>query len=207
MNRVLSIALGVLATPLAAQSSLSGGGLLYTVQYGVRGSPVVRTGTWVGGGGTGRVGVLSLTIRGVSGTLTSSASSPQSTVHLTEVSVRVHPAPWLALGGEAEALRFETSGTTALWRLYGVGASVSAGIGAEGLAAVAEAALFPGTNLIPQDSVDQPGRVEVGLRYAPPRAHVEMQFTYRLERFPFKTTRTPERLAGLVASFGVRLGR
>ena len=145
-------------------------------------------------------GAVMLALRGYVGTVRSASAVVARHVRLTDAALAVRPRSWLALGVEAEALRSEEPGDTAVWRMAGPLVQVSTGLGLTGLTAQMDVAYFPLLGVAGLDSLALAARLQVGMAYTPPRLPVTVQIAYRRETFSFTDTRAPEALGGLVLS-------
>ena len=209
MTRLGRVGLCVLvATRLGAQernTTASGGALVMRVLQGDQSRFKLRSGTLLGAEGQFRTGNVSLTIRGLSGTLSPDSSGiGERQFRRTDVSLQLSVTPWLALGADAQALRFESGSTATLWRLYGPSVALSGALGAEGLRGEAEVAIFPAGQVVPKDSLGIPVRLEVGLGYAPARSRLGFRVGYRVDVIYLDAKRA-ERLGGLLGGVSLRL--
>jgi hypothetical protein len=198
------LAPALLGAPLAAQ--LAGG--VQAVGYAVRQSTPAdasaQTGAMAGAEGRLSLGRYSLFVRGLSGRL--SGTGLARDVRLTGIALRRPVVSWLAVGVEAEAQRRESDRDIELWRLYGVGATVHAGLGNAGLRAAGEVAWFPLTAQVASRPISTAVRAEVGLGYAAPRWPIEAQLSYRFEEIGFSEG-VDLRFGGVMVGVGVIFGR
>jgi hypothetical protein len=204
----------LLPSPSLAQG-LAGRGTVYNVEYHVlyQGTVQRQRGTWVGGSGAVRVGPVSLTISGLTGTLSGgdASVSPSQSVRVSAVHLGLRPASWIELGAEGEARHFETAVATRTWRLVGPTLRLTPAMGAAGLAATAQLSYFPSAAASGDQKIELALRGSVGLSFAPSTFPLLAEVAYRFERFDFSASENvPVRLEefrGVVASLGIRLGR
>lgn len=201
-------------TTLVAQG-LSGGGMAYRVQHRVlyQGSVLEQTGTFVGGQGSVRLGPARLGVSGLMGTLGGGddPANPEKKVRASSVTVLIEAYPGLAVGAEAEGIRFEADAGTTAWRLIGVHGQAAIGLDVPGLAGTAELSYFPSASVIDGEKITLAFRGTVGVSYDAPRGPLTLSLGYRFERFDFEASgTTPARLEqfrGVVVGAGIELGR
>lgn len=209
----------LMATALQAQVApfgLEGSGLAYNAQLVVRyqGELQKQTGTLLGASGSAQAGPITLIVGGFTGTLRPSAATPSNpgrSARTTWVGLYVRPAPFIAVGGEAEARRYETAVGTAWVRLIGVSASVTLPTGVPRLAGTASLDYLPLSSASGSDTLSVAVRGTFGLSYSPAALPILVHVAYRIERFDFKAVggqpRRLEQLDGIVVGAGLRIGR
>lgn len=161
------------------------------------------TGSWIGAGLEGEWRMLSLSVEGVTGTI--SGGGDQRRVRVTDAALRVRPRSWLTLGVAAEALRSAETGDTSVWRMVGPLAGVTLPLGVDGLDARGEVAFFPFLGVAGIDPLSRVARAEIGLTYAPSHWPVSVGLDYRRQSFSFGDARASESLGGLVLSVRARV--
>ena len=210
--RLALVTLAASAVPAQAQLNapravqLSGGPLVFAVRQGSDVEAISRTGTWWGAFGTLGVGRITACLLGMTGTLVGASTVLTENVRETVLSASYRLLPWLELGLEGEVVRLKSDLGTTLWRLYGARAGVTERLGFGDLAGRADLAVYPVTGVVAARRLRRPVRAEVGLVWTAPTWPVEMQLAYRVESIDFVDT-NDLRLAGLMVSVAVRLGR
>lgn len=213
MKRRLALAAVVLlaARPAAGQT-LRAGATVFNAQHrvSVGGAVSDRNGVFFGGGGAVRLGPVELGVSSLMGSLGASDDSAngEATVRSTTVALLVRAAPWLALGGEAEARRFDSDGGASSWVLLGGAVRVSPPMGVAGLNGLIEVSFFASATAKPQNQSIAPAmRGTVGISYAA-GGPLELRLGYRFERFDFaeETAGAPrlEQFRGIIAGVGFR---
>lgn len=208
---------GVLAAAPRATAAqrLSGSVVAHTVQNHVRFADTVieQTGTWFGAEGAVQISMVRLGVSGLIGSLAGDggAAHPDRDVRVSSVTLHVFPAPWIGMGAEAEAKRFETDLGVTAWRLIGGNIRLTPQFGSSGLRGLAELSYFASAEVVDGPSIDRAVRGVFGVSYEPPRAPVSVRLAYRLERFDFAAQGAAvprlEQFRGAVVAAGLRLGR
>ncbi len=220
--RYLPIALvpAMASSPLRAQQ-VGGAALVYNVQHRVLYGGAVReqTGMWLGAEGWVRTGRFQVAVRGLMGKLSGTAdpANPERDVRASSLALLLQAAPWVEVGAEAEARRFESGASVAVWRLIGPVVRFRVDLGIPGLEAHADGSYFAAASVAGGTSIQPAARAAVGVRFAAPAAPVYASVGYRFERFDVAATGGGgalgasadrlEQFRGVVAGIGVRLGR
>jgi len=208
--------------PLHAQArklQISGEGLAFLLQEDTRGTAGSHTEVLAGAEARLRLGPASLSIRGLLGStdrLPLAAVAGNKNTRVTAVSLRLHPASWLSIGAEAQAMKFDaepqTGSPEAVWRLVGPAVGLSGGLGVDGLSGRLAYAYFPSASSAPAGApgatLDRGSYMEVGLHYDATRGPFSVRLAYRGETYEFKeSSGLGTGRSGLIVGVGLKLGR
>lgn len=187
-------------------------GAVFNAQHRLlyQGSTSERSAVMIGGHGAVTLGRIGLSLSGFQGSLGEAGpASPETKVRITSVVLTIRTTPWLSLGPEAEARRFEADAGVTTWVMLGATARLSLAMGG-GLRGFGEVSLFPVAEAKPVGETMSPAfRAAVGISFSSPSGF-EARIGYRLDRFDFSGSATASRLEqfrGLVAGVGWRLRR
>ncbi len=210
---MISLALVLLPAAGFAQT-LRGFGAGFNVQRRVfyQGSVYEQTGLWYGASGSAQLGKVRLGLSGLFGTLTGGGTnSPDVTARVTTATLHYVAAPWLALGVQIEARRFETNAGVTAWSLIGGNARLEPNLGVAGLRGLANVSVLPASSVSGGPSLKMAVQATFGAAWAPRDGAVELRVGYRFERYDVAATApNPERyeqFRGIIAEAGLRLGR
>ena len=209
-----ALVLALCASPVgAAAQPVSGVGQAFNVQRRVyyRGTVYQQTGLWYGAAGAVRLGRMQVGLSALMGTVTGGGTaSPDIQIRTTAVALHYLLAPWVALGVQAEARRFESDAGVTMWRLIGVNAHGEPGFGVAGLRGVADLSVLPASSVSGGPSLATAVQATVGAAFAPGGSPVEFRVVYRFERYDIAASgASPERyeqFRGVVAQVGIHLG-
>jgi hypothetical protein len=215
-TRVLlaTVVLAVSAVPAAAQT-LSGAAEGFNVQRRIyyQGAVYQQTGLWYGAAGAVRLGPVQVGVSGLFGTLKGDGSTqnPDVTARTTAATLLIVAAPWLALGAQVEARRFEAAAGVTTWRLIGGHVRLEPGLGLAGLRGLADASVLPASSVTGGPSLKMAVQARVGATYAPPGSLLQLRVGYRFERYDIDAVGASparyEQYRGIIAEAGIRLGR
>jgi len=210
-----ALVLVLCACPVAAAAQpLNGFGQAFNVERRVyyHGAVYQQTGLLYGAIGEVRLGRLQLGVSSLMGTASGGgAASPDMQIRTTAVSLRYAAAPWIALGVQAEARRFESDAGVTMWRLIGGNARLEPGLGIAGLRGIADVAILPASSVSGGPSLQTAMQAAIGVGFAPAGSPLDLRVVYRFERYDIAASGTsPERyeqFRGIVAQAGIRIGR
>jgi hypothetical protein len=210
-----ALVLGLCACPIgAAAQPVSGFGQAFNVERRIyyRGAVYQQTGLWYGAIGAVRLGRMQLGVSALMGTASGGgAASPDIQIRTTAVTLHYMAAPWIALGVQAEARRFESDAGVTMWRLIGGNVRLEPGLGVAGLRGIAEISVLPASSVSGGPSLQTAMQAAIGAGFAPARSPLDFRVVYRFERYDVAASGTsPERyeqFRGVVAQVGIRLGR
>ena len=215
---LLACALGFAAfafvSPAQAQG-LSGAGGVYNVQRRIYYESAVyeQSGLWYGGAGTLRLGPLNLGLSGLMGNLTSNGGAATADVKVRNTVATLHLAvgPWIEIGVQGEARRFEGDAGVTLWKLLGGNARLEPGLGIEGLRGVVDVSMLPASSVSGGPELKTAIQASVGASLRPRSFPLTLQLAYRFERYDIAASGSaPERyeqFRGVVAEVGLHIGR
>lgn len=209
----LVLALGFCPIGAAAQP-LSGFGQAFNVERRIyyQGAVYQQTGLWYGAIGAVRLGSLQVGVSALMGTASGGgATSPDIQIRTTAVTLHYILAPWIALGVQAEARRFESDAGVTMWRLIGGNVRLEPGLGVAGLRGIAEISVLPASSVSGGPSLQTAMQAAIGAGFAPSGSPLDLRLVYRFERYDVAASgASPERyeqFRGIVAQVGIRLGR
>ena len=210
---LVALALGTLPLPAAAQA-LSGGAAGFNVQRRVfyQGAVYQQTGVWYGAAAAARLGPVRLGLSGLFGSLGGGGTqSPDVTIRATTVTLHLAVAPWMLVGAQAEARRFEADAGVTSWRLIGANVRAEPGLGLPGLTGLADVSVLPASSVSGGPSLKMAVQATVGVGFAPAGSHLAFRLGYRFERYDISASGASseryEQFRGIVVEAGVRLGR
>ena len=215
MQRTVLVALALVALPLsAAAQGLAGGAAGFNVQRRVyhQGAVYEQTGVWYGASGSALLGPVRLGLSGLFGSLGGGGTqAPDLTIRATAVTLHFAVAPWVLVGAQAEARRFEADAGVTSWRLMGANVRLEPGLGLAGLTGLADVSVLPASSVSGGPSLKMAMQATVGVGFAPAGSHLGFRLGYRFERYDISASGTsPERyeqFRGIVVEAGIRLGR
>lgn len=210
-----ALVLALCACPVeAAAQAADGFGQAFNVERRVyyHGAVYQQTGLWYGAAGAVRLGHMQLEVSALMGTVAGGgAASPDIQVRTTAVALRYVAAPWIALGVQAEARRFESDAGVTMWRLIGGNVRLEPGLGVAGLRGIADISVLPASSVSGGPSLQTAMQAAIGVGLAPSGFPLDFRLVYRFERYDIAASGTsPERyeqFRGVVAQVGIRLGR
>ena len=216
MRLQAALALALCASPIgtAAAQGVGGFGQTFNVERRIyyRGSVFQQTGLWFGAAGAVRLGPVQVGLSGLMGTVTGGGSvSPDVQIRTTAVTFHYLIAPWIALGVQAEARRFDSDAGTTMWRLIGVNARLDPGLGVAGLRGIADLSVLPASSVSGGPSLAMAVQATAGVAWAPGGGLVDLRLSYRFERYDIasaaSTAARYEQYRGVNAGVGIQLGR
>ncbi len=203
------------ACPVAAAAQpVHGFGQAFNVERRVyyQGAVFQQTGLWYGAAGAVRFARMQLEVSALMGTVTGGGpASPDIQIRTTAVALHYVAAPWVALGVQAEARRFESDAGVTLWRLIGANVRLEPGLGIMGLRGIADVSVLPASSVSGGPSLKTALQAAIGLGFAPLKSPLDLRLVYRFERYDISASGpSPERyeqFRGVVVQAGIRLGR
>jgi hypothetical protein len=186
---VLAILAAAAATPLAAQRDrlrIGGEAVAHFVRESTPTEEREQSGTWVGAQVEVGVGRVSAKLLGLVGPLGGNPLRADRDVRLTALQARYAVLPWLGVGIDAEAMRLHSDLATSLWRTYGVGATISTGLGVEGLSVHVDGGLALGSSVSQAHPIARATRAEAGVAYVFLGAPITVRLDYRVATVDFK---------------------
>jgi hypothetical protein len=210
-----ALVLVLCACPVAvAAQSLDGFGQAFNVERRVyyHGAVYQQTGLWYGVDGVVLLGRVQLGVSALMGTVAGGgAADPDIQIRTTAVTLRYIAAPWIALGVQAEARRFESDVGVTMWRLIGGNVRLEPGLGVAGLRGIADISVLPASSVSGGPSLQTAMQAAIGVGLAPSGSPLDFRVVYRFERYDIAASdASPERyeqFRGVVAQVGIRLGR
>ncbi len=176
-----------------------------------RGAVYQQTALWYGGAGSLRLGPVRVGVSLLLGTGPADAFNPKIQMRTTAVTLHYVPRPWLAVGAQAEARRFESDAGAVTWRLIGANARLEPGLGVPGLRGVADVSVLPASSVTGGPSLSMALQATVGVAWAPGGEGWELRLGYRFERYDIaSSSASPERyeqFGGVTAGIGIPIGR
>lgn len=198
----------------AAAQPVSGFGQAFNVERRVyyHGAVYQQTGLWYGAIGAVRLGRVQLGVSALMGTATGGgAASPDIQIRTTAVTLHYVTAPWIALGVQAEARRFESDAGVTMWRLIGGNIRLEPGLGVVGLRGIADLSVLPASSVSGGPSLQMAVQAAIGAGFALAGSPLDFRVVYRFERYDIAASgASPERyeqFRGVVVQAGIRLGR
>jgi hypothetical protein len=195
-----TLVLGLLLCARAAGSQqIEASAQTFAVQSHVRfsSSKMEQTGQWVGVDGAVRFGSVRVGFLTSMGSLSGSGSPlhPDSKGRLTSIAVHGYAMPWLAVGANIEAKRFETDAGSTVWRLIGLNVRATPQLDAHALEGLLDVSYWPVASVVYGEKIPLAMRAVVGATYRFGSSPLGVRFAYRFERFDFEAQgTTPARL-------------
>jgi len=216
--RWVVVLLSAVALPAAASAQglgLGGFADVYNVQRRLlyAGTVYEQTGVWYGAAGSLRLGAVRVGVSGLTGTVSGGGSqSPNVQIRSTAVTVQVALAPWVLVGVQAEARRFDADAGVTLWRMIGGNVRVEPGLGLAGLQGFADVSVLPASSVSGGGpSFTMAMQATIGVNYALARSPLVFRLGYRFERYDIASTAGAaaryEQYRGIIAGAGIHLGR
>ncbi len=213
--RAIVAGIALCAVPiLAAAQEVRVAGQAFNAQRRIyyRGTVYEQTGLWYGGAGSMRLGPVRVGVGLLMGTAGGTdAANPSVKIRTTAVTAHYAPRPWLALGVQAEARRFESDAGVVVWRLIGANARVEPGLGVPGLRGIADISVLPASAVTGGSSLSMAVQATMGFAWSPGAGPWELRLAYRFERYDIASgSVSPERyeqFRGVIAAIGIPIGR
>ena len=215
MRLPAALMLALCTSPAAALAQQVGGfGQAFNVERRIfyRGAVYQQTGLWYGAAGSAALGPLRVGVSAFRGTATGGgASSPDIQIRTTAVTLHYLAGPWIALGLQAEARRFDSDAGATVWRMIGGSVRLEPGLGLLGLRGIADVSVLPASSVSGGPSLDMAVQATVGVAWAPGQGPVDLRLGYRFERYDIAGAGAMparyEQYRGISAGVGIRLGR
>jgi len=211
-----ALVLVLCASPIGAATAqgVRGFGQAFNVERRVyyRGSVFQQTGLWYGAAGAIRLGPVQIGVSGLMGTVTGGGGvSPDIQIRTTAVTFHYILAPWIALGAQAEARRFDSDAGATVWRLIGANARFEPNLGIAGLRGIADVSVLPASSVSGGPALDNAIQATAGVAWAPGGGRMELRLSYRFERYDIasaaSTAARYEQYRGVNVGIGILFGR
>lgn len=200
MSRSLTItlaSLAVLAPRAASSQSIEASATTFAVQDHVwfAKTRAEQTGQWVAGEGAISFRMLRVGMNAAFGSLSGGdALHPDRKGRATALTLHMVVKPWVAVGGVAEAKRFDSDLGPTVWRLLGANVRLTPSLDSKSLEGLVDVSYWPMATVIGGQKMSLAFRAVVGATYRVADGPVRVRLAYRFERFDFDTQGGGDRL-------------